>query len=125
MKDMEWMKDAFCATYPDKNLWFPAVTGPAARRQARAAAELCRTQCPVMLQCRAYRDEFGYQFGVWGGRWGLEAKRVAASVIGPEHGSEAAYKTHLREGSEPCQRCRDGANLAKALREEKRRKRSA
>ena len=123
MKSTEWMSDAVCATHPyGPDFWFPTVNGKAADRQARQAAQICAS-CPVQQECREYRAQFGYQFGVWGGRK-APAQYVPATVLPAEHGTEARYKQHLREGSDPCVRCRDAANLVRQLRKE-RRQRSA
>ena len=118
------MGRAYCATQ-DPETWFPSSAGPEGARQARFAAQLCQTFCPVIAECSEYRKQFGFQFGVWGGRQAPKQKAKVTDLLTEAHGTEGAYKRHYRRGEQPCQLCRDGHARARWEREEKRRKQRA
>lgn len=74
-----WDREAACATSSDPDLWFPeGVRGATFLAHANAARQMCRTACPVMLDClhAEMRAEQGKgrdnRFGVRGGMTGSE-----------------------------------------------------
>ncbi len=114
MSDQEWRAEAACRG-ADPNIWFP-VRG----EDTREAKEVCR-DCPVQQACRDYALEVGEALGVWGGlsareRDGLRGRRLYGGTTGlpsrwtepaaPGHGTEAAYKRHLRAGEPACAECK-------------------
>lgn len=111
----EWMTAALCrGMNPD--WWFPTGTGRLGIMQAESAAAVCR-KCPVIVQCKQYRDATCSAFGVWGGD--KKADRYLGTprpLLEPEHGSEAMYARHLRRSETPCVACREGAAQRRSAR---------
>lgn len=66
----------------DPDTWFPEKseeTYPGyanLHSTAPRAKELCNTQCPIVLQCRAYALKHHEMHGVWGGMSYLDRKMV-------------------------------------------------
>ncbi len=91
-----WMDQALCVG-SNPEIWFDGYR--------RAEAQRICAKCPVAEQCReAGADEYR---GVWGGQ-DQHRKTVPASRTAPfldEHGTNAGYKRHRREGTPPCPRC--------------------
>lgn len=74
-----WDRNAICTSYTDPDLWFPeGVRGATFVAQANIARKICRSSCPVMLDClhAEMRAEKGKgrdnRFGVRGGMTGSE-----------------------------------------------------
>lgn len=64
--------------------WLPCMDNPAARdadasiEEQRAAARICRTECPALSECGARARELGEQAtGVWAGHLSLRSRRKA------------------------------------------------
>lgn len=115
---LDWLDLAACKGM-DTELFFTSQSGPAAHREARTAYAIC-AQCPVTQRCAEYGAND--QYGVWGGaqrtRVGTPYKSFGSI---PVHGTEAAYKRHLKAGEEACRRCKDASTLASAERRARRR----
>ena len=60
----DWMGEAKCRDH-DPDLFFPDA---ADTRSARVAAQVCMG-CPVIFECRAYREQVEACSGVWHGQW--------------------------------------------------------
>jgi WhiB family redox-sensing transcriptional regulator len=65
MMNRDWTLNARCRGM-DTNLFFPTGVGVQGRKQAEAAAAIC-AECPVIVECRQYRDATDSAWGVWGG----------------------------------------------------------
>lgn len=122
MRDSEWMGLALCREV-DPELFFPDRHGRPDKKAAAAAISICG-RCPVIAECGAYRLEVGAEWGVWAGVKLPKPRHIRLTVLEAPHGTERRYKAHLREGTEPCVRCREAANLVRQERKE-RRQRSA
>lgn len=55
----------------DPELWFPEKGD-----SVNAARNLCLTECPIVLQCRAHALEHHETTGIWGGFTLLERRAV-------------------------------------------------
>lgn len=63
----------------DPELWFPiSKIGPGAR-QAEQAKELCRTRCPILLECLELALSATEVEGIWGGTDEDERRLIRAS----------------------------------------------
>lgn len=118
---MTWQQQAACApcNRPEgmtEQEW-TAQWFPGRGHNATAAKTIC-FRCPVKADCLQAALEAPYgEPGVWGGmsekqRRGLGTVRVRTSG----HGTEAGYRTHLRDGQDPCQWCRGAHNAAERRR---------
>lgn len=66
--DPMWRERAACAgTNSDVFFGLDGERGPERERREGIAAAFCRTNCPVMLECRAWAMDSGQDSGVWGG----------------------------------------------------------
>ena len=92
-----WMDRALCVG-ADPDTWFES-------RLREEAQRVCG-QCPVVAECQAAgADEYR---GVWGGEPHMRKKvgpSPSAEYIGYQHGTDAGYSRHLREGTPPCGSC--------------------
>ena len=57
----EWEEQAFCATYPDPELWH--LQPPLAEEPKR----LCNQRCPVREECLTFAMKHRIPYGIWGG----------------------------------------------------------
>ncbi|QQN79763.1 WhiB family transcriptional regulator [Streptomyces sp. XC 2026] len=77
MTTANWTLHAACAEYDQPDIWF--LEGS---REGRAAAAICRRQCPVALAClnAALEEETGvpaaHRFGIRGGYLPEERHRI-------------------------------------------------
>jgi WhiB family redox-sensing transcriptional regulator len=117
LKNRDWMVHGLCRGQ-DPDRWFPSGAGRLGHKQAEAAAVICR-QCPVIKECDQYRRETGASWGVWGGVFVHDRYATFREPI--HHGTEAAYKRHLRRGEPPCGACRAGSHRQRQARKQKRR----
>lgn len=107
---MSWMDSAACrpGNGHDPNLWFDG-------RYRHRAQQIC-SQCPVQGPCRQLGRDIDAYRGVWGGEV-HHLKSVGHSptqpYIGYEHGTNAGYSMHMRDGSAPCTRCRTAHNYTR------------
>ena len=92
-----WMVRALCVG-ADPEIWFDG-------RRTQEAQRICAA-CPVMDTCRSVgANEYR---GTWGGvvrKAASAGPSTTAPYIGYEHGTDAGYSHHLREGTTPCTRC--------------------
>lgn len=77
MTAADWTHHAACSNSPQPDIWFLEGT-----REGRAAAAICRRQCPVTTQCliAALDEEAGtpaaHRFGIRGGLLPEERHRI-------------------------------------------------
>lgn len=95
----EWMDRALCASAPDPDVWFD-------RSRRAEAVRICKA-CPVAELCDNRATEVDAYRGVWAGQPHLRktATNDVREYLEHEHGTEARYRQHLREGSPVCSRC--------------------
>lgn len=93
-------KAAACASDDyDPDWWFAHADSVV----ARLARDICKTECPLLEQCRSYAFITNEQNGVWGGMSPQERRRLAGSV----HGNQRAAKK-----CEPkCEHCTAGEEI--------------
>ena len=67
--DTSWQREAACAGKPG-DAWYPAGKGV-------QAVEICKTRCPVQLECWDYGLKYE-GWGIWGGfqQWQLDRQRT-------------------------------------------------
>jgi WhiB family redox-sensing transcriptional regulator len=85
----DWMRKAACAGHPNPDLFFPDKAGRPAVAQIAEAEKVCQN-CPVTVECDAYRQATHSSFGVWGGgmhrstslspKWNQRQKRETPTV---------------------------------------------
>ncbi|MEV0449826.1 WhiB family transcriptional regulator [Streptomyces sp. NPDC050600] len=63
---MDWRHSAACRE-EDPELFFPVGTHGPALLQIEEAKAVCRSRCPVTMQCLRWALESGQDDGVWGG----------------------------------------------------------
>lgn len=111
--DQSWRADAACVGKPT-SWFFPETKG------VPPEAALVCASCSVTGECLAFGLANAYD-GVWGGqriyRKGGLASRLDRGEVG--HGSTAGYKRHQRDGTEPCEACRDAQRRAQTPDREK------
>lgn len=79
----EWQVRGLCrALSPDLFFHPDHERGPARRRRAQQAKEVC-TFCPVLAQCRDHALKVDEPYGVWGGM--SEEERAQISHGGRRH----------------------------------------
>ena len=61
----EWMNEARCREY-DPETFFPEMWD---KRTAKLAVGICKTSCPVIVECSVYRKSIDAYSGVWHGHW--------------------------------------------------------
>ena len=123
----DWFKDAACRGL-DTNLFFPEKGEPAQAKQ------VCET-CPVTIECLALGiDE---RQGIWGNtseRERVHIRRQVRVAVGRSqnaalmpapinHGTDAGYSRHRREGEKACYWCLEAH--ANKVREAKLRRKAA
>lgn len=109
---ISWRLHAACIG-ADPEIFFPTVG-----KSVKPAKNIC-ARCPVTEQCLTAAVTRRERFGVWGGQSEQDRKRKRE----PKpfvHGTNAGYRRHHTEGSEPCDACRDGhSEYMRALRRRK------
>lgn len=104
-----WQTQAACRT-EHADLFFSDDT-------TDVAVRVCRTSCPVRVDCLRDALKTGERYGVRGGLTARQrALRYPAHMAGAvstvtvdddiKHGTPAGYKAHYRRGSTPCDACR-------------------
>lgn len=104
--DTSWMADAECRG-ADPELFFPTRG-----EDTRAAKAMC-ADCPVRVPCLEYALANHERFGIWGGKSERERRqirKVRGIVRRPPVvacGTTSGHSRHVREGTPPCQACRE------------------
>lgn len=120
-----WMRDAPCAGKGD--LFHPEQHGNGAGRKVGQAKAIC-AQCPHRVRCLEYAIDNAEAHGVWGGTSVEDRKTITRQrrdmgwtvgryrKVGAACGTTAGYQRHHREGTDPCDRCREEQAAASARR---------
>lgn len=114
-----WLSEAACRGM-SADLFFPE-RGESTRESKDACAE-----CPVTAECLDFALVGSEKFGVWGGMSERQRRRIRVSrglrkPGGQEvtaHGTQAAYRRHLRNG-ESCVACRNANAERRAISKER------
>ena len=126
---MTWRDEAACLG-ADTDTFFD-------HNRVDEALSICET-CPVIRECRDYATTRPGAIndiqGVWGGKTERQIQRVRAGTIRRPNprltlkpcGTHAAYKRHLKNGTVPCDACREANRIValKAKRRQRQRERN-
>jgi WhiB family redox-sensing transcriptional regulator len=116
----DWRRAANCLGV-DPELFFPE------RGELTETAKAVCHACTVRLECLDYAIVNSEKFGIWGGLSERERRRIRSTrrqaavargerpalrlVTRFEHGTNSGYSRHKREGSAPCDDCREAHRL--------------
>jgi hypothetical protein len=112
----EWTSQALC---PQVSLdaWHPE-TG----ERGTEAKRIC-ARCPVINECRNLCIQLGETEGIWAGEAASTIQRqhgLGRKERPIEHGTDGGYQAHRRRKEDPCDDCKAGHALSRALRIQRR-----